>query len=89
MRRLPLVMITADWILGLAVLTAISMAAGAETSAMSPAQALARLMTGNERFRTTSSGIQILIPRGAKRSSADNRRSRSSCRVRIRAWRRS
>jgi carbonic anhydrase len=51
MRKFRLVMIAADWILCMALLAAIGMAAGTDSSAMSPAQALARLVRGNQRFR--------------------------------------
>jgi carbonic anhydrase len=55
MRITRLVMITAGWILGLAVLAAIRIAV-AETSATNPAQALARLMMGNQRFQKNKLG---------------------------------
>jgi carbonic anhydrase len=51
MRTTRLMVITLGWTLGWALLAAIGMAAGTDTSAMSPAQALARLMTGNQRFQ--------------------------------------
>jgi carbonic anhydrase len=51
MRTTRLMMITVGWTLGLALLVAIVIAGGTDTSAMDPAQALARLMTGNQRFQ--------------------------------------
>ena len=51
MRTTRLMMITVGWTLGLALLVAIVIAGGTDSSAMDPAQALARLMTGNQRFQ--------------------------------------
>jgi len=53
MRKFRLVMIAAGWILWMALLAAIGMAAGTETSTMSPAQALVRLMMGNQCFQNS------------------------------------
>ena len=62
MRITRLIMMRAGGILGLAVLATLSMAAGAETSAVTPAQALARLMMGNQRFQKNKLGHPDLDP---------------------------
>ena len=51
MRTTRLMMITVGWTFGLALLVTIVIARGTDTSTMDPAQALARLMTGNQRFQ--------------------------------------
>lgn len=62
MRITRLVMMRAGLILGVAVLATLSTAAGAETSAVTPAQALARLMMGNQRFQKNKLGHPDLDP---------------------------
>ena len=56
MRTTWLVIIAAAWILAAALFAALAMSAPAGASAMSPTQALARLMAGNQRFQNDKSG---------------------------------
>lgn len=54
------VMMAALWILGTAQLFEVSAAAGAGAPSTSPAQALARLMAGNQRFQNDATGHPLL-----------------------------
>jgi len=56
MRTTRLMIITAVWILGTALFAAVGKAAGGGVSAMSPAQALTRLLAGNQRFQNDKDG---------------------------------
>ncbi|HVA41632.1 MAG TPA: carbonic anhydrase [Candidatus Binataceae bacterium] len=53
-------MAAAFWIFGVVQLSAVPAAAGAGAPAMSPAQGLAQLMAGNQRFRNDATGHPLL-----------------------------
>ena len=54
------VIVASLWIFGRAQLSEVSAAASASAPAMSPAQALARLMAGNQRFQNDTTGHPLL-----------------------------
>jgi carbonic anhydrase len=57
------VIVAALWIFGIAQLSEVPAATSAGASAMSPAQALARLMAGNQRFQNDTTGHPLLNAR--------------------------